>query len=115
MTQNQALTLTIVESHQCQSNQLFFESIFFASSPRKSVNIYNVGKMGRNFDDYCDFQLRIRCAYTFVVNQLPDSNSFHPPKPRAAKALLTFICDVFLLLKMGSTVGILDPIIEVFG
>ena len=63
----------------------------------------------------CDFQLRIRCAYTFVVNQLPDSNSFHPPKPRAAKALLTFICDVFLLLKMGSTVGILDPIIEVFG
>ena len=50
-----------------------------------------------------------------AISYLPDSNSFHPPNPRAAKALLMFICDDFLLLKMGSTVGILDPMIEVFG
>ena len=53
--------------------------------------------------------------YRLLVTYLPDSNSFHPPNPRAAKALLMFICDDFLLLKMGSTVGILDPMIKVFG
>jgi hypothetical protein len=38
----------------------FFESAIlkfcFASSKRKSVNIYRIARMGRNFDDYPGFQ-----------------------------------------------------------
>ena len=40
---------------------------FFASSSWKSVNIYNVARKFWNFDDYQDFQLRIRCSYTFAT------------------------------------------------
>ena len=37
---------------------LFFKkkNFFFASFPWKLVNIYNVARMGRNFDDYPGFQ-----------------------------------------------------------
>ena len=34
----------------------FSEKSFFASSQWKSVNIYRIARMGRNFDDYHDFQ-----------------------------------------------------------
>ena len=69
MTENQALILTIVEPHQWQSSQLFFKNIFFASSPRKSVNIYNVARMGQNFDDYPGLQQqKSKCAHISRIN-----------------------------------------------
>jgi hypothetical protein len=44
-------------------NLSFFElaiRFFFASSPWKSVIIFRVARMGQNFDDYPDFQKKLR-------------------------------------------------------
>ena len=40
---------------------------FFASSPWKSVNIYNVARMGRNFYDYPGLQQKSKCAHISVT------------------------------------------------
>ena len=40
--------------------------IFFASSPWKSVNIYRLARMGRNFDDYPGFQPKTTFLYYFA-------------------------------------------------
>ena len=40
---------------------------YFDFFPTKSVSIYNVARVGQNFDDYLDFQLTIRCAYKFAT------------------------------------------------
>ena len=40
----------------------FKNKIFFASSPWKSVNIYNAARMDRNFDVYPGLQQKSKCA-----------------------------------------------------
>ena len=41
----------------------FFKIFFFASSPWKPVNIYNVARMGRNFADYPGLQQKSKWAH----------------------------------------------------
>ena len=48
------------------SNIFFKKKMFFASSPRKSVNIYNVARMGRNFDDCTGLQQKSKCAHIYI-------------------------------------------------
>ena len=46
-----------------------------------------------------------------IINLPVDSNSFHAPNPKAAKALLSPICEHFLLFSIGSTLGIFVPMV----
>ena len=52
-----------LESKAEQFSNFFF---FFASSPWKSVNIYRLARMGRNFDDYPGFQPKTTFMYYFA-------------------------------------------------
>ena len=45
---------------------IFKKKFFFASSPWKSVNIYRLPRMGRNFDDYPGFQPKITFLYYYL-------------------------------------------------
>ena len=49
-----------------------FLNFFFASFQSKSGKIYNLARMGQNFDDYHDFQLTIRGAYNFATQCTPE-------------------------------------------
>ena len=45
----------------------FFLVFFLLNSYQNQSTCLNVARMGRNFDDYHDFQLTIRCAYNFTT------------------------------------------------